>query len=93
MQVFSVLTLLVLLSRRSIQILPRLPRVPFIQTTFRCFASHDIITYIQHLSKELEGLDLPVVKWIYIETHTGKGQLDIRFAFVDTVFQSYVESE
>lgn len=52
-----------------------------------CLASHDIIANIHLLNKELEGIGLTVVQWIYTEARTGKGQLDTYFAFVNTVFQ------
>jgi hypothetical protein len=88
-QVLGVLTLLVPLIKAQY---PNITEISIQSDNVSCLASHDVIAYIQHLSKELEGLGLTVVKWIYIEAHTGKGQLDTHFAFVDTVFQSYIES-
>jgi hypothetical protein len=53
-----------------------------------CLASHYIIAYIHHLNKRgLEGLGLTLVQWIYTEAG-----LDTHFSFVNTVFQSHVES-
>jgi hypothetical protein len=50
-----------------------------------CLASHDIIAYIHHLNKELEGLGLTVVQWICTEAHTGAGRLDTLFSFVNNL--------
>jgi hypothetical protein len=54
--------------------------------------SYDIIAYIHHSIKELEGLGLTVVQWLYTEAQRGKGRLETHFSFVDIMFKAFVES-
>jgi hypothetical protein len=88
-QVLGVLTsLLPLIKARY----PDITEISIQSDNASCLASHDIAYTFTIWSKELEGLGLAVVQWIYTATQTGKGRLYTHFSFVNAVFQSYVES-
>jgi hypothetical protein len=77
MQVLGGLTLLIPLIKGQY---PNITKISIQSDNVSCLASHASIAYIQHLSKELEGLGLPALQWIYIETHAVNGQPDIHDA-------------
>jgi hypothetical protein len=58
-----------------------------------CLVSHDIIACAQHLNKELDGLLIKVVPWIYTEAQASKGRLDTHFSFENTVFNLMSKAE
>jgi hypothetical protein len=64
MQVHGVLTLLLHLIKAQY---PDTTEISITLDNAACLASHDIIAYIHHLSKELEGFGLAVILWICTE--------------------------